>query len=1050
MEPLAIIALLPLRGLHLTFTLTAPTRLRFFHQPLVGALVRHLMGDTLADEARLWLEAPESGRVPFAQGDSYRITLWACRGGETLLETLVERLRRLPAGLPGAVHGLPLGANLRFASAADAFTGGRYEGVARLLPYDAAALARELDFYLAHPPTTLRLLAPARLLRPKQAGRPTKGEGRYVHDRGELVGDLLGQRIDDTLGALLSAVGAAAQPRGASRVLVTEDDIGWFDTAYYDADGDANPMGGIIGRATLDLIDPAALPALVLGQYVGIGQRRTFGWGRYRLETATGAGTRPPRRPSRGVLARAAEPANVELAYRSIRANADGRAAPDLDPLDEDLSALAWSEHIAPIDELLDAVAQGLRAAALAPPAPGLADALPDAADPAASAPPPHRAQAPAYGPRAEPLRGWILQREGKSARPLAVPPFAERVAQRAVLQVLRTDLDPLLSAASFGYRRGLSRRDARDRLQALYRQGYEWVYEADIDDFFDSVSHARLDTRLRSLLPDDPVVDQLMAWVAAPVGFRGEQIERPAGLPQGAPLSPLLANLLLDDFDADLEVMGFRLVRFADDFVIACRSREEAEAAAARVRQSLAEIDLSLNEDKSGITRFDRGFRFLGYTFLRDLAVDAAKAARQVDAPLRLEDLPPASWLARLARRVPRVLDNAPITYLPAVPAGNRAPAAPAARPAADPGGRPPPDPAAATSPAPGAQPVQRLVAPEPMSDEPCTLLVATEGSLLSTSNGRLHIASPAGQTHEQPLAAIGAVLLIGRQRITGPTLTAALEAGVPIHFASRGGRYQGVLSNQWPGPEGAALWLRQRASFTNPAFALPLAREVVSARIHNQVEVLRQRARTDADLELALASLRALPQRVPGAAGLMELNGIEGLAAAHFFQGIVRILPPDFGFTNRRRRPPPDPFNALLSLGYTLIYQRADAVLRAAGLLPSQGFYHQGHGRHAALASDLMECFRHLVERQALSMINRGELKPGDFLLDPQQGCRLSRPALHSYLAALSARLIAPLDNAADGSRGTLYDHLWRMARTLIAQLNGREGQFQAFRIK
>ncbi|WP_295387724.1 reverse transcriptase domain-containing protein [uncultured Thiodictyon sp.] len=602
MEPVALLPILPIRGVRLTFTLTAPTRLRFFHQPLVAALVRHLMDGALADEPRLWLEAPESGRVPFPQGDSYHFHLWACRGGETLLETLVERLRQLPAGVPAAARGLALGANLRFVSAADALSGERYEGVARLLPYDAAALARELDFYLEHPPTTLRLLAPARLLRPKQAGRPTKGEGRYVHDRGELVGDLLGQRIDDTLGTLLTAVGAAAPPRGAARFMVTEDDIGWFDTAYYDADGDANPMGGIIGQVQLELSDPAALPALVLGQYTGIGQRRTFGWGRYRLETASGAGTRPARCPSRGVLARAADAANVELAYRCIRANADGRTAPDLDPLDDNLTALAWSEHSGPVDDLLAEVTERLRAAALTPAAGIDGEVLSR----------PQAAPTGPRGPRAEPLRGWILQREGKAPRPLAVPPFAERIAQRAVLQILRTDFDPLLSAASYGYRRGISRQDARDRLQALYREGYEWVYEADIDDFFDSVSHARLETRLRSLLPDDPVVDQLMAWVAAPVSFRGERIERPAGLPQGAPLSPLLANLILDDFDADLEVMGFRLVRFADDFVIACRSLEEAQAAAARVRQSLAEIDLSLNEDKSRVTHFDRGFRFL------------------------------------------------------------------------------------------------------------------------------------------------------------------------------------------------------------------------------------------------------------------------------------------------------------------------------------------------------------------------------------------------------------------------------------------------------
>jgi len=115
----------------------------------------------------------------------------------------------------------------------------------------------------------------------------------------------------------------------------------------------------------------------------------------------------------------------------------------------------------------------------------------------------------------------------------------------------------------------------------------------------------------------------------------------------------------------------------------------------------------------------------------------------------------------------------------------------------------------------------------------------------------------------------------------------------------------------------------------------------------------------------------------------------------------------------------------------------------------LPWQGFYHQGRGRHAALASDLMECFRHVVERQALSMCNRGELKPADFLVE-HGSCRLDRRALRTYLAALSGRFLTPLEDAATGERGTLHDHIWRMARALIAVLDGQENRFTGFRIK
>ncbi len=978
--------LLPIRAATIEFSFTAPTRLRFFHQPLVSALVRGLMAGALADEPRLWINAPESGRVPFARGDRYHFQVFCAKGAEVLLDRLLDRLRRLPAGLPASAEGLPLGTNLRFRSAVDFFTGEHFGGVEDLFAYDEAALAREVGFYREEAPRLLRLLSPARLLRAKPARTGRKGEGRFVHDRGELTGELFGQRLSDALSALLTAADAPTSPRSALGLNVLHDDIGWYDGAYYDVGGSEKPMGGIIGTLLLELTDPSALPALVLGQYLGVGQRRTFGWGRYRLERADGKGTLAPRRPSRTLLSRAADPANLELAYRTIKANAAGRrgrrALSDIEP-DDDITALAWVEHPGPVDAMLDRIGITLRDGSYAP----------------------------------EVLRGFILRREGKAPRPLAVPPFADRVAQRALMQVLQTDCEPLLSAANYGYRRGLSREHARDRLQSLYRQGYEWLYEADIDDFFDSVSHLHLEARLRSLLPDEPAVDLLLAWIAAPVEYLGRHIERGAGLPQGAPVSPLLANLMLDDFDADLEHLGFKLVRFADDFVVACRSRKEAEAAAQRVRASLDEIDLRLNEDKTRITRFDDGFRFLGYTFLGDLAVDGAKRAKpDRSGLLRFEDLPPASWLARMAKQDPEILTNAP-RIIPAEP-----------------------DPASETQ--------GRVIAP-PGCDEACHLLVVTEGSLLSTTNGRLRVAMADGQVHEQPWTSLAAVLVFGRQKITTPTLTAALEADIPIHFASRGGRYQGLLAGNQPAAPGHGLWLRQQQLFAEEALGLPLAREIVAARIHNQTQVLRQRARGLPALDEPLAALKALDGRARDAKTYTELNGVEGSAASQFFRGVTLILPEDFAFKTRQRRPPPDPFNALLSLGYTLVYQRVDTVLRVAGLLPWQGFYHQGRGRHAALASDLMECFRHVVERQALSMCNRGELKPADFLVE-HGSCQLDRRAFRTYLGALSGRFLAPLEDAASGERGTLHDHIWRMARALIAVLNGQENRFTGFRIK
>lgn len=1008
--------LLPLRGASIWLRFAAPVGLRFFHQPALTAWLRTLMDGKLSDEPRLWIEAPDSGRQRFQRGDSYHFQVWVCAGGEQLLDELLARLRRLPGDRRPARQ--PFGAHLKLTGVFDRFDQRPVECAADLYAYAADALARETAFYREHNPIALRWLAPARLLLPKdqrqqgsqqggQRGDKTRsGEQRYIRDRGQLSDhpELLGQRLYDSLAALLRATGDQAPPRAAIGVRVTDDDIGWYDAAYGGRNGQAKPMGGIVGRMELRIDDPDVLPLLVLGQYTGLGQRRAFGWGRYRLETPDGHGTVPQRRPARSVAQRAADPANLELAWRKLTRRSD---ATDYDDYGEAAAALAFAEQPGPVDELLDEIATALRDGSYQPP----------------------------------PLHGALLRREGRAPRPLAIPPFADRVAQRAIMQILAADLESLFADASYGFRRGISRHDARDRLTALRAEGYEWLLEADIEDFFDSVPHQRLENRLRSLLPDEPAIDLVMAWIAAPVLFDGHRVERAAGLPQGSPISPLLANLMLEDFDTDLHQLGFKLVRFADDFVIACRSRERAEAAAERVRRSLAEIDLAVNPDKTRITHFDRGFKFLGFTFLGGMVLDTPRRARATGhspAPLQLAELPPASWLAQLARREPTVLQR--LHHLPRrgdqiIASG--AEATPAADPAADSGANPT-----------GPSGTTLCANPEHPIDEPGTLLVATEGCLLATRAGRLSVTDPGGSKRELPWQGLGAVLLLGRQRLTGPAISAALEAGVSVHFATRSGRYQGLLSNGAPGPAGHGLWLRQQQRLAEPDAALELARALVAARIHNQCQVLRQRLRHAPELDRPLGLIQATAEQLPSAADAEQLRGFEGVAARYYYGALGSLIDPEFGFQGRKRRPPPDPFNALLSLGYTLLYQRADTVLRCAGLLPWQGFYHQGRGRHAALASDLMECFRHLVERQALTLLRRNELRPDDFVVQGR-GCRLQRDALKRYLEALSYRFITPVTGA-DGVRGAPYDHLWRLARQLIARIDDPNAPFTPFRVR
>jgi CRISP-associated protein Cas1 len=254
-------------------------------------------------------------------------------------------------------------------------------------------------------------------------------------------------------------------------------------------------------------------------------------------------------------------------------------------------------------------------------------------------------------------LRGVIVREPDGDLRPLTIPPFIDRVAQRAAAQALSPGLEQLMYHGSFGYRPRRSRESARAAIQAAYREGYRWVYESDIDDFFDTVDWDRLKTRLIALYGDDPLVALILSWMAAPVEYQGELIARRAGLSQGAPLSSLLANLMLDDFDADLEHGGFCLIRFADDFMALCKDRAEAEAAARTAVQSLADLGLRLNPGKSQILPFAQGFRYLGYLFVDSLALDVSGEKAATASAAAPATAPPHSWLARLASRTPQIL---------------------------------------------------------------------------------------------------------------------------------------------------------------------------------------------------------------------------------------------------------------------------------------------------------------------------------------------------------------------------------------------------------
>lgn len=215
------------------------------------------------------------------------------------------------------------------------------------------------------------------------------------------------------------------------------------------------------------------------------------------------------------------------------------------------------------------------------------------------------------------PLRRVFIPKKSGGKRMLAIPVVRDRVVQAAVAKTLSDHLEPDFHPGSYGYRPGRSIYQAADRISASYRDGYSYVVDADIEDFFDSIPHQKLRRKLREHIDDKRLCDLIASWLP---GFGKDGF----GLAQGSPVSPVLSNFYLDTLDDALGAVdgGLRLVRFADDFVILAKSARKADAALEHTIQVLAKLGLQLNPDKTRIVTFAEGFRFLGHLFVRSIVL--------------------------------------------------------------------------------------------------------------------------------------------------------------------------------------------------------------------------------------------------------------------------------------------------------------------------------------------------------------------------------------------------------------------------------------------
>ena len=665
-----------------------------------------------------------------------------------------------------------------------------------------------------------------------------------------------------------------------------------------------------------------------------------------------------------------------------------------------------------------------------------------------------------------QPLLKLVMLKPTGKLRNLLIPTVMDRVAETAAAIVLTPLVESELGANTFAYRPGLSRMTAAHEIERLRNLGYSWVVDADISNFFDTVDHQLLFERFQELCDDEELLKLIKRWLTVEiVDGHNPRVKNTAGLPQGCPISPMLANLYLDKFDERMEKEGFKLVRFADDFLILCKTKPTAEAALQLSESALAELKLQLNNEKTRITTFAEGFKYLGYLFIRSLVL-----------PTKMH---PDEWYDKLGRlklrKAPKNLlhtAESEETDVYELETSDH-------------------DTISVTK--------ERLLQTEfgekllqslekqqidvdkflektekedyqrqkekhealnklysPLLN---TLYLQEQGGTLRKDGERFSVEKQGQQLNEIIARRVEQILVLGNITLTTPSMQYCMRNNIPVTFVSQHGSYFGRLETTTA--DNSALERFQYLRSLDEPFAFDIASRIVEAKIKNSRTMIQKRKAMawESNGELkekfdnTLSLMTSLAEHTNTCENMEALRGLEGKTAALYFElyGLLfkKELPFYTSSFRRIRRPPTDPVNSLLSFGYTLLHNNIFSMVRMKGLNPYIGFLHAEDKGNPSLINDLVEEFRTIIDSMTLYTLNKGVLRNKDFYYRKDKtGCFLTDEARKKFLELFEQRMWEESRDPVSGKTMNIRRHIESQVVKISEVLAGTRTLYEPYR--